>query len=577
MLAKFGEVWAVDFEFTAHTGERPAPICMVARELHSGRTVHLWQDQFGPAAPFSVGPETLVVAYYASAELGCFRALGWPTPARVLDLFTEFRDRTNGLELTAGRGLVGALVFYGLDHIGATDKDEMRAIAIRGAPFTNSERVALLEYCESDVVALERLLPAMLPHIDLPRALLRGRYMAAAAAMEFNGVPIDAATLASLRAHWDDIKDELITAIDEHGIYDGRTFKMDRWGRFLAANNIPWPTLESGHLDLGDGTFRQMSKTYAVIAPYRELRSALSDLRLNDLAVGADGRNRTILSAFGARSGRNTPSNSKFIFGPSVWLRGLIKPPAGYGIAYVDWSQQEFGVAAALSGDAAMQAAYLSGDPYLTFAKQAGAVPADATKDTYGPARELFKTCALGVQYGMEAESLAQRIGRSTIVARDLLRAHHETYSQFWRWSDAAIDHAMLTGSLHTVFGWHVHVGDKVNARSLRNFPMQANGADMMRIAACLATEAGLEVCAPVHDAFLICAPAGRLEVDVERMRDCMARAARAVLGGFELRTDATRVLYPNRYVDSRGVVMWDRVTGLLKARETKDEKAAAA
>ena len=89
--------------------------------------------------------------------------------------------------------------------------------------------------------ALQRLLPAMLPQIDLPRALLRGRYMAAAAAMEHNGVPIDMATLALLRTHWTDIQDELIGAIDDHGIYDGRTFKLDRWARFLAAQDIPWP------------------------------------------------------------------------------------------------------------------------------------------------------------------------------------------------------------------------------------------------------------------------------------------------------------------------------------------------
>jgi hypothetical protein len=575
MLTKFGEVWAVDFEFTAPPGERPAPICMVGRELHSGRTTRLWQDQFGPTPPFSIGPETLFVAYYASAELGCFRALGWPMPARVLDLFAEFRDHTNGFELPpAGRGLVGALVFHGLDHIGAVEKDEMRALAIRGGPFTNSERAALLDYCESDVAALERLLLAMLPRIDLRRALLRGRYMAAAAAMEWNGTPIDVVTLALLRAQWDSIKDDLIRAVDDHGIYAGSTFKRDRWARLLAINGIPWPVLESGQLDLGDGAFRQASKAYAIVSPYRELRSALSDLRLNDLAVGADGRNRTLLSAFGARTGRNTPSNSRFIFGPSVWLRGLIKPPPGHGVAYVDWSQQEFGIAAALSGDLAMQAAYMSGDPYLAFAKQAGAVSADATKATHGPTRELFKQCALGTQYGMEAESLALRIGKLPMVARDLLRAHREAYRRFWSWSDSAIDHAMLTGSLHTAFGWHVHVGDQVNPRSLRNFPMQANGGEMLRLACCFATESGIEVCAPVHDAVLICAPIDRLEIEIERMRDCMARASRAVLGGFELRAEAAPVVYPDRYRDSRGAVMWDRVTGLLKAQETK--RAAA-
>src|SRR6516165_5374109 len=100
-----------------------------------------------------------------------------------------------------------------------------------------------------------------------------------------------------------------------------------------------------------------------------------------------------MLSPFGTRSSRNAPSNSRFIFGPSVWLRGLIKPPPGFGLAYIDWSQQEFGIAAALSGDHAMQDAYISRDPYLAFAKQAGAVPEGATKETHGPTRELFKQC----------------------------------------------------------------------------------------------------------------------------------------------------------------------------------------
>ena len=82
-------------------------------------------------------------------------------------------------------------------------------------------------------------------------------------------------------------------------------------------------------------------------------------------------------------------------------------------------------------------------------------------------------------------------------------------------WSDAALDMAMTTNTLHTSFGWHIHIGEDSNPRALRNFPMQGNGAEMMRIAACLATERGIEVCAPVHDAFLICAPLDRLEEDI--------------------------------------------------------------
>jgi DNA polymerase-1 len=211
-----------------------------------------------------------------------------------------------------------------------------------------------------------------------------------------------------------------------------------------------------------------------------------------------------------------------------------------------------------------MADAYESGDPYLAFAKQAGAAPPDATKASHKAVREQFKACVLAVQYGAGAETLAQRIGQPLIKARELLLLHHETYRVFWPWSDAIVDHAMLGGSLHTVFGWQVQVTAGVNPRSLRNFPMQANGAEMLRLACCLATEQGIEVCAPVHDAVLICAPLDRLDADVACMREAMAEASRIVLDGFELGTDVNLVRYPERYMDEAGAAMWGRVMRLV-------------
>jgi hypothetical protein len=253
-------------------------------------------------------------------------------------LFSEFRNRLNGLKPPPGGfSLLAALTFHGLDSIGAVEKTEMRDLVLRGGPWTEDERAAILDYCESDVAGLAQLLPEMLGAIDLPRALLRGRYMAAAAHMEYHGVPIDLATRDLMRRHWFSIQDALIQQVDaDYHVFDERTFKIDRFEAYLVRKGIPWPRLDSGRLDLCDDTFRQMSKSHPAVAPLRELRSSLSDLRLSDLAVGRDGRNRTLLSAFRARSGRNQPSNSKFIFGPSVWLRGLIKPPPEYAVAYID-------------------------------------------------------------------------------------------------------------------------------------------------------------------------------------------------------------------------------------------------
>jgi hypothetical protein len=157
---------------------------------------------------------------------------------------------------------------------------------------------------------------------------------------------------------------------------------------------------------------------------------------------------------------------------------------------------------------------------------------------------------------------------------RELIRAHRERYQSFWRWSDAALDTASLTGSLHT-FGWSVHMGENIRPTFLRNFPMQANGAEMMRIAACLGTERGVEICAPVHDAFLIIAPLDRLEADITAMQAAMAEASCAVLDGFELRTEASITRFPDRYMDQRGRMMWDKVITLLSRRHQEGRLVA--
>jgi DNA polymerase I len=51
------------------------------------------------------------------------------------------------------------------------------------------------------------------------------------------------------------------------------------------------------------------------------------------------------------------------------------------------------------------------------------------------------------------------------------------------------------------------------------NWPIQSTGADLMRVVCITATEAGIEVAAPVHDAFLIVSPLDRLDQDVAHIR----------------------------------------------------------
>jgi DNA polymerase-1 len=68
----------------------------------------------------------------------------------------------------------------------------------------------------------------------------------------------------------------------------------------------------------------------------------------------------------------------------------------------------------------------------------------------------------------------------------------------------------------------------------------------------------------------LICAPFDRLDADVERMQDAMREASRIVLDGFELGTDAKLIRYPDRYMDERGTVMWERVMKLIAEHQER-------
>jgi hypothetical protein len=567
----FREVWALDFEFTAEPGALPVPVCMVARELRSGRLLRMWQDQLPDRPPFPVDDRALFIAYYASAEVGCFLALGWPVPARLLDLYAEFRNETNGLALPGGSSLLGALAYHHIPSITSDQKHEERELVMRGGPWTDAERRRILDYCQTDVDCMEPLLERMAGHIrarpaGLGQALLRGRYMTAAARMERAGVPIDTDLLGRVRDGWESIKLDLVGAVDkDYGVYDGTTFKAGLFAAYLADRGIAWPRLDSGQLQLDGDTFRDMSKRYPQLGPLKELRHSLGQLRLADLAVGPDGRNRVLLSAFRAATGRNQPSNSKFIFGPATWIRGLIKPAEGHAVAYIDWSAQEVWIAAKLSGDPALLDSVTSGDPYLSFAKRAGLAPADATKASHKATRDVCKTCLLGANYGMQARSLAYRTGVSDIEAQEILRRLARAYPVYAEWAQQVVDAGQLGGRLSTVLGWQLHVGPRARPTSLRNFPMQANGAEMLRLACCLATEAGIAVCAPVHDALLIEAPAVGIDDAVIATKSMMAHASSVVLNGLEVGTDADVIRWPDRYADPRGAVMWSRVTELLQ------------
>jgi hypothetical protein len=170
----------------------------------------------------------------------------------------------------------------------------------------------------------------------------------------------------------------------------------------------------------------------------------------------------------------------------------------------------------------------------------------------------------LGVNYGMSEFGLARRLGIDADEAQELLWAHRQAFPRFWRWLAWESTQARLQGKTMTRYGWSYHLQPFEKETLLQNWPMQSHGSEMMRFAACFATERGVKVCGIVHDAFLIQAPANEIAPAVATMREAMDAASRVVLNGFVLKTDVQIIRPGERYQDADGQRLWELVQKTL-------------
>jgi hypothetical protein len=323
----------------------------------------------------------------------------------------------------------------------------------------------------------------------------------------------------------------------------------------------------------------RQAKRYPELKRLVRLRELIAELRISQLAntVGVDGFSRCALLPFWTKTGRNQPSSRDKIFLPALpaWLHGLIKPPPGWGCAQLDWDGQEIGLMASFSGDPAMIEDYQSGDPHLRFGKRAGLVPAGATKQSHREIRDkICKPITLGQNYGMTAYGIAAKTSKSLLWARDIHARHRLIYPTFHRWLADTVTQAKFDGVIYSPFGWPLAVDGSTKNRSLMNFPAQGSGADMMRIAAIAAIEAGIRICCPIHDAFWIMAPTDELDMAIKRMREIMIQASIAVTGGLPIEVSVEHVVrWPHclgevrKPPDAKGQAMWTEIKGLVNGR----------
>jgi DNA polymerase I-like protein with 3'-5' exonuclease and polymerase domains len=544
---------------------------MVAHEIRSGRTIKMWREELYAcsAAPFDVGPAALVIGYSLQAECDCFLALGWPLPVHICDLYVEYLATRNPTPMKK-RKLLDALAAHGLAHAWHAEKEEMQQKAATQVDWPEQDRTAMIAYCAEDVMADRALFEAMAPTMDVPRMLYYGRFIKAVAHMYSRGIPVDAELHRAMAAYWDEIKLAFIerdaAAFD---VYDGTTFKQDKFVALLDRRGISWPVTEkAGRPRTDRETWGRLVKHHPELAPLARVKSTITDLRLNKLPVGSDGRARCWMGPFWTSTGRSLPSPSEFIFAMPKWVRGLIRPPPGHGFAYLDFGGQEVVIAAGLSGDEVMQRDVMEADPYVAFGIRAKLLPEGATKQSHPGMRDALKVAFLGSNYGMTAYGLAAAVHIPLVQAEEILARHRSRYRVFYRWRDDTVASAMFTGSIATPFGWTCRVGPETSPRTLMDFPCQAGGGDMLRAAVVAGTDAGLSICATVHDAIALTAPLDEFDDAVETLRRLMVRAGELITGGLPVRVETeVAIRYPERFPSPprKGRDTWSEVMGVLR------------
>jgi DNA polymerase-1 len=432
-------------------------------------------------------------------------------------------------------------------------------------PYAEAEKAEMLRHCAYNVEAASRLLDVMLPEIRWRRALFYGRFSAAVAAVERRGTPLAMSAMRCIIENRVALLRRLVAAVDQDfGVYNGLVFKRDKFLAITQSRGIDWPRLADGRTpSLVKETFEEMEFVYPEMHELRQLRATVSQLRDVKLAIGVDGRNRVSLKPFMTITGRCAPSTTEYIWGVAKWLRWLITPSPGMALCYLDFAAEEFLVAAILSGDDRMLAAYLSGDPYMATGIALGLAPRGATAISHPHVRALCKVLLLGLSYGMTAYGLARRAGLALVVAEDVLRRHRQVFERFWEWLDEWLASSRITRSVETALGWRMRVSGRSNHRSLLNWPMQSTASDILRVLTIAAVEAGVPVCALIHDAALIEAPAPDITDAVAAMLDCMVRAGQSVIGA-GLRVDVQIVREGSRFYDRKGEAMYRKVAALL-------------
>ena len=256
---------------------------------------------------------------------------------------------------------------------------------------------------------------------------------------------------------------------------------------------------------------------------YAKLKSTYADGLLK--VIDPNGRIRTSFQMTVTATGRLSSTEPNLQNIPTRTdlgskMREMFVAAPGHVLVDADYSQIELRLLAHISGDEAMQQAFLSGEDFHTVtAARVFHVPQNQVTHQM---RSRAKAVNFGIVYGISAFSLSQDIGVTVAEAKEYMERYFATYTGVKQYMEQVVSQARERGYVETL--WHRRralpelKSSNFNMRSFGervalNMPIQGTAADIIKLAMVrvhrrLAAE-GLEarLIMQVHDELIVECP----------------------------------------------------------------------
>jgi len=354
-----------------------------------------------------------------------------------------------------------------------------------------------IEYAGRDALAALRVARELLPRV--PRTLYDTwrNALSVLADLELRGQSFDFNQHRMLIGQWQRERDQLLIELRNHlgaGVKPTSGPQLGEWlKQHLPAKTVQaWPKTGTGRLKTDADTL-QLFADLPAVAPllrFKRVSKLLSTYgdnyakHRNDLT----GRLHPSFKVGMTVSGRVCASKPNTQNPPRVdTFRALFVPPVGQVLVGADYGQIELRVAALLSGDKAMLAAYQRGDDLhrLTAAAVAGVAPEQVTKEQ----RQAAKAVNFGTLYGQGPAGLASNakttygVDMTKQEAAQALQRFDLTYPTLAAWKRQQIGLAQQQHRVRTRLGlvrdFEVQGTGYLQGEAV-NIPVQGSAAEVM-------------------------------------------------------------------------------------------------